>query len=449
MSNYTSWPFKEAEKLAKHTEKKKDLIFQMGYGPSGLPHMGTTGEVIRTIFVIKAFQKITGKKTKFIAFSDDMDGLRKVPSNVPNPELLKKNLGVSLYKIPDPFTLHKSFAEHNNQKCIEYLKKAGFENNIDYEYTRSHEMYEKGIFNNILTKIAQNIDKILKIILPTLGKERQKTYCPFLPIDSKTGIVHHELNNWKIENTKLFYEINGEKKETSILNGNCKLQWKIDWAARWMALGVDYEMYGKDLIESAKIGDRFCKALGYTPPQHLMYELFLDENKQKISKSKGNGLELKDWYKYSPKSTLNYFLFPNPKRIRSMFFGVIPKTVDEYIKELKNYKIQPKKDSIIWLMHEEELPNSDFDISFNMLLNLVTVANSKEKKVVWEFLKKYDANLSAEKFPLLDEMVSSAINYYIDFIEPNKKYRIPTKIEKEALLELKNILEKIDKKNSA
>ena len=387
-----AWPFVEAKKILrerkKYIEKKGKIILQTGYGPSGLPHIGTFGEVARTSMVVNALSYITDIPKEIITFSDDMDGLRKVPDNIPNQEILKNNLHKPLTKIPDPFKKFNSFGEHNN----EMLKKFLDEFNFSYSFKSSTELYKKGFFNETLNLILEKYQDIMNIIIPTLGPERQKTYSPFLPICPDTGVVL-EIPILEIDkkNSKIVFNNFGKKIEKSILDGNCKLQWKVDWAMRWFALDVDFEMYGKDLIESAILSTKIIKTLGKTNPSGFAYELFLDEKGEKISKSKGNGITIDQWLKYASPESLSLFMYQNPKRAKKLYKEIVPKAVDEYLEFIEKGKNQTESQMLlnpVWHVHNGKIPNESMIMSFSMLLNLVETSNASTKELLWKFVKK-------------------------------------------------------------
>ena len=333
----SSWPFVEVRKLLKDRKdiisKKRKITFQTGYGPSGLPHIGTFGEVARTTMMINALNHIQKINHELITFSDDMDGLRKIPENIPNNEILKKNLGKPLTAIPDPFKKYNSFGEHNNEMLKVFLKKFKFK----FDFKSSTENYKNGVFNNSLMRVLEKYEEIMNIILPTLREERRKTYCPFLPICPKTGrVLEIPLISMDKKTGKVIFDNKNEKVETNILDGNCKLQWKVDWAMRWFTFDVDFEMYGKDLMESATLSNKICRTLGKSPPNGFAYELFLDEKGEKISKSKGNGISIEEWLRYASPESLALYMYPNPKRAKKLYSEVVPKTVDEYLSDRKS-----------------------------------------------------------------------------------------------------------------
>ncbi len=449
-----AWPFAEARALLKHLggklPEKGYVLFETGYGPSGLPHIGTFGEVARTSMVRHAFEVLTGMPTKLFAFSDDMDGLRKVPDNVPNAEMMAEHLGKPLTQVPDPFGTHESFAHHNNARLMAFLDAFGF----DYEFKSATDEYKAGHLDETLLKVLQHHDKVLEIILPTLGEERRATYSPFLPVCPKTGIVLQvPVVETKPEDGTIVYSAeDGSLVETPVTGGHCKLQWKADWAGRWTALDVDYEMSGKDLIDSVRLSGRICRALGGTPPLNLTYELFLDENGEKISKSKGNGLSMEEWLRYATPESLSLFMYQKPKTAKRLFFDVIPKTVDEYLAHLGKFGDQEEKDQLnnpVWHIHAGQPPAPEAEeLSFNILLNLASVCHSEDKAVLWHFITRYRADATPENSPILDQLVGYAINYYRDFVKPHKKFRAPTDAERAALEALKAKLETLAPKTS-
>lgn len=448
-----SWPFEEAVKLADRIKSKKEksdkpALLETGYGPSGLPHIGTFGEVARTSWVRQAYQALTGQPIKILAFSDDMDGLRKVPDNVPNKEMLAQHLGKQLSRIPDPFGTHDSFGAHNNAQLCSFLDHFNFE----YEFASATDYYTSGRFDAALKRVLEVHDEIVTVVGKTLREERRATYSPVLPIHPETGIVM-QVPMEKIDpvaGTVVWRDENGKAFETLVTGGHAKLQWKADWAMRWYALGVDYEMSGKDLIDSVKLSSRICKILGGEPPINLTYELFLDDQGQKISKSKGNGLSIEEWLQYAPEESLALYMFNAPKRAKRLFFDVIPKATDEYLKHVSDWaELEKNKDSLddaekekiynnpAWFIHQGQLPEkAGSPITFAMLLNLASVANAERAEILWGFLKRYDDTVSAETHPMLSKLVDCALAYYADFIKPNKDYRRPDDKEKQALTSL-------------
>ena len=445
-----AWPFVEAKKILrerkKYIEKKGKIILQTGYGPSGLPHIGTFGEVARTSMVVNALNQITEIPKEIITFSDDMDGLRKVPDNIPNQEILKNNLHKPLTQIPDPFQKFDSFGEHNN----EMLKKFLNEFNFTYSFKSSTELYKNGFFNETLKLILNKYQEIMNIIIPTLGVERQKTYSPFLPICPDTGVVL-EIPVLEIDqkNSKIVFDNFGKKLETSILNGNCKLQWKVDWAMRWFALDIDFEMYGKDLIESAILSTKIIKSLGKVNPSGFAYELFLDEKGEKISKSKGNGITINQWLEYASPESLSLFMYQNPKRAKKLYKEIVPKAVDEYLDFIDKGKNQTELQMLlnpVWHVHNGIIPKENMIMSFSMLLNLVETSNASSKELLWKFVKKYKPDILEKNQPIFDKLIEYAIKYFNDVIKKNKKYKKPNELEKKALIALIQILDKCDDK---
>ena len=436
-----AWPFEEAARVALRVgESGKEALFETGYGPSGLPHIGTFGEVARTSWVRRAYEELTGRPTRLIAFSDDMDGLRKVPDNVPNREALAAYLGKPLTEVPDPFGTHPSFGEHNNARLRAFLDGFGFA----YEFTSSTEYYRTGRFDAALRRVAERHDAVVAAVLPTLGAERRATYSPFLPIHPHTGRVMQV----RIEQvdpvaaTLAWRDETGERFETSFLSGACKLQWKADWAMRWYALGVDYEMSGKDLIDSVRLSGKICRILGAEPPVAYTYEHFLDEHAQKISKSKGNGLSVEEWLRYAPPESLGQFMYHQPGRAKRLFFDVIPRATDEYLANAAKLSGQSEREQYVnpaWhvLMGRPAEPSP---VGYAMLLNLASVANAESGELLWGFLRRYSPGASPEADPMLDALVRHAVAYYRDFVRPAKRYRTPTPVEREALADLAETL---------
>jgi lysyl-tRNA synthetase class 1 len=443
----TAWPFEEAKKIVARLKRKPkdEVIFETGYGPSGLPHIGTFGEVARTTMVRHAFRVLTDDKikTRLIAFSDDMDGLRKVPDNVPNKEMLTAHLGKPLSRIPDPFSNeYPSFGAHNNARLRAFLDHFGF----DYEFLSSTDCYTSGRFDATLLKVLERFDAVMAIMLPSLREERAQTYSPFLPIDPDSGIVLQvPVISHDAEAGTITYEHPDTKAPvtTPVTGGRTKLQWKPDWAMRWVALGVDYEMAGKDLIDSVKLSGEICKALGGTPPEGFNYELFLDEKGQKISKSKGNGLTIDEWLRYASPESLSLFMYREPKAAKRLYFDVIPRTVDEYQQHLDGFARQEVKQQLsnpVWHIHAGRPPKADMPITFQMLLTLVSSSNAENAETLWGFIGRYRPGVTPKTHPKLDALVGYAIHYFRDFVLPTKKFRQPTDAERAALTDLRDAL---------
>ncbi len=441
-----AWPFVEAKKILrerkKNIEAKGKIVLQTGYGPSGLPHIGTFGEVARTSMLINALNQLTDLPKEIITFSDDMDGLRKIPENIPNAEKLKEFLHKPLTNVPDPFKKYQSFGEHNNEMLKKFLDQFNFK----YSFKSSTELYKSGYFNSTLKLILNNYKEIMNIIIPTLGKDRQLSYSPFLPICPETGIVLEipvlEINE---KNSIIIFDNNGKKLEKSILDGNCKLQWKVDWAMRWFAIDVDFEMYGKDLIESAILSTKIIKILGKTNPSSFAYELFLDEKGEKISKSKGNGITIDEWLEYASPESLSLFMYQNPKRAKKLYREIVPKAVDEYLDFIEKGKNQNELQMLlnpVWHVHNGIIPKENTIMTFSMLLNLVEASNANSKELLWKFVKKYKSNILEKEHPIFDKLIEYAIKYFNDVIKKNKKYKIPNAEEKKALEALVIVLEK-------
>ncbi len=445
-TNAKVWPFQEARRVLKRvggkTPEKGYVLFETGYGPSGLPHIGTFGEVLRTTMVRQAFQRISDIPTRLFAFSDDMDGLRKVPDNVPNQELLARHLNKPLTAVPDPFGTHESFGAHNNARLRTFLDQFGF----DYEFMSSTECYKAGRFDDALLRMLEVYDAVMDIMLPTLGEERRKTYSPFLPVCPETGHVLQVpvVSTDPKAGTIVYRREDGKEVETLVTGGRCKLQWKPDWAMRWYALGVDYEMSGKDLIDSVQQSSRICRALGGRPPESYTYELFLDENAEKISKSRGNGLTIDEWLAYAPKDSLALFMFGKPTAAKRLYFDVIPKNVDDYLTFLAKYpQEEPARqvENPVWHIHNGRPPQESVPLTFGMLLNLASVCNTEDKAVLWGFVSRYVPGATPESHPILDQLVGHAIRYYTDFVKPAKRFRAPTETERKAIAALADALE--------
>jgi lysyl-tRNA synthetase class 1 len=439
-----AWPFEEAQKLVERIKRRgpgNGVIFETGYGPSGLPHIGTFGEVARTTMVRTAFRLLTEDKvpTRLICFSDDMDGLRKVPTNIPNQEAMRPYLNQPLTKVPDPFGEYESFGSGNNARLRKFLDRFGFA----YEFMSATETYKSGRFDATLLKMLATYDKVMAIMLPSLGEERQQSYAPFLPVSPKTGAVLQVpiLDRNVAAGTITFRDpTDGDKlTEVPVTGGNVKCQWKADWAMRWVALGIDYEMSGKDLIDSVKLSTRICAALGGDPPDGFNYELFLDENGQKISKSKGNGLTIDDWLTYASPESLALYMFNRPRSAKKLYFDVIPKAVDEYFTFLDAYPTQDEDKRLgnpVWHIHSGNPPKIEMPITFGMLLNLASASNTHDKNVLWGFILRHVKGVTPATHPKLDELVGYAVRYYNDFVLPKKVFRAPDATEREALAAL-------------
>jgi lysyl-tRNA synthetase class 1 len=443
-----AWPYEEARKLLKRWPDGKPagepMVFETGYGPSGLPHIGTFNEVARTTFVRQAFEELTGQPTRLIAFSDDMDGLRKVPDNVPNQQLLADNLGKPLTRIPDPFGEHESFAHHNNAMLRRFLDLYGF----DYEFLSATDCYTSGRFDEVIRKVLHCWDAIMGVMLPTLREDRRKTYSPVLPISPTSGrVLQVPLDVIDAEAGLIgFDDENGSRIQQSAFGGLAKLQWKVDWAARWVALGVDYEMAGKDLIDSVVQSGKIARVLGGRPPEGFNYEMFLDEKGEKISKSKGNGLSLEEWLRYGSEPSLAFYIYREPKRAKSLHLGVIPRAVDEYWQFRGNYPNQPVEQKLgnpVHHIHGGKVPGETLPLTYGLLLNLASLPGVADKETAWRFVQRYAPATSPESDPELDELIGLAVNYARDFVAPTLKRRSPTQAEADALRDLDSELAKL------
>lgn len=458
-----AWPFEEARKLLKRFPQGKTakdgkpapVLFETGYGPSGLPHIGTFQEVLRTTLVRRAYEVLTGgAPTRLVAFSDDMDGLRKVPDNVPNQGLLAAHIGHPLSRIPDPFGKYESFAHHNNAMLRDFLDRFGF----DYEFVSASDRYNSGQFDEALKGVLRNWQAIMDIMLPTLREERRQTYSPVLPVSPKTGqVLQVPVTVIDAEAGIVRFHDLGEDVEHCILGGQSKLQWKVDWAMRWVALGVDYEMCGKDLTDSVRESGKIARALGGRAPEGLIYELFLDENGEKISKSKGNGLTIEQWLTYGSEESLGFYLFREPKSAKSLHVGIIPRAVDEYWQFREKLATQPVEQQLgnpVWHLLRtngyaggvgESLP-----VTYGLLLNLVGVLGANAtREQVWSYLGNYVENADPAAHPALDALVDKALAYNRDFIAPTLIRRKPDENEARALAALDEELASMDESATA
>ena len=456
-----AWPFEEARKLIARTEGKVPakgyVLFETGYGPSGLPHIGTFGEVVRTTMVRQAFRRLSDVPTRLFCFSDDMDGLRKVPDNVPNKEMLAAHLGKPLTSVPDPFhegpfgSEHPSFGAANNARLRAFLDSFGFE----YEFQSSTDWYKSGRFDPMLLAMLRHYDELQAVMLPTLGEERRATYSIFLPISPKSGRVLQVpvVKTDPDAGTIVYRDEDGSLVETPVTGGNVKLQWKADWAGHWYALDTDYEMYGKDLIPSAELSARIVRILGKRPPDGFNYELFLDQEGKKISKSKGNGLSVEEWLRYGTPESLAYYMFQSPRRARRLYFDVIPRAIDDYLASVEKMPAEePAKaaDNPAWHIHDgKPVDHHSGGVSFGMLLNLAGVAHTEDKNVLWQYLRRYAPGATPENAPYLDRLLSGAVAYYEDFVKSSKKFRLPTPQERVALQDLADTLRRIPDDESA
>jgi lysyl-tRNA synthetase class 1 len=428
-----SWVIEQANRVINRLKLsgKTHALFETGYGPSGLPHIGTFCEVARTTWVRRAFENLSGMPSRLIVFSDDMDGLRKAPENVPNREMLQNYIGHPLSLIPDPFETHESYAAHNNAQLRSFLDSFDFE----YEFASATDYYASGKFDETLIKVLQNYQKIMDVVLPTFKAERQATYSPFLPIHPETGVVMQFPVRIDLENSSIIWQDNGKEYRTSILGGACKLQWKADWAMRWAALDVDFEMSGKDLIGSVTLSTKICKIIGNNPPESMIYELFLDKDGKKISKSVGNGISVEDWLRYAPAESLSQFMYHAPQRAKKLHFDVIPKAMDEYLDN--STKVLDETNPVFFIGKKATSP-----ISFTMLLNLASVVNAETPDMLWGFLRQY-TDASPETLPYVSKLITCVIAYHADFVKKN--FRVPTEVEQKALLDLIKVLQSIDK----
>jgi lysyl-tRNA synthetase class 1 len=453
-----AWPFEEARKVVARIERRAKagkpvdtVIFETGYGPSGLPHIGTFGEVARTTWVRRAFELMSPVKTRLLAISDDMDGLRKVPDNVPNKAMLEANLGKPLTSIPDPFGTHESYGHNMNARLCAFLDRFGF----DYEFGSATALYKSGVYDQALLRVLAEYDRVMAVMLPTLGEERQQTYSPFLPISPRSGkVLLAKVVSRDVEKGTITYiEEDGSEETVAVTGGHCKLQWKPDFGMRWAALGIDYEMYGKDHLPSQSLYDAICRIAGAEPPEHFVFELFLDDKGQKISKSKGNGITIDEWLSYGPPESIALFMFQKPRTAKKLYFDVIPKAVDDYIALLEQYHATndpaARLENPVFHIHNGHPPDETYPVSFALLLTLVSASNANDRDLLWGFIRTYAPNASAQANPGLDRLVGHALRYYEDFVKPQKLYRAPSDKERAALLDLADLLDKMKDERDA
>jgi lysyl-tRNA synthetase class 1 len=448
-----AWPFEEARKVVARVEKraktgqKTDIVlFETGYGPSGLPHIGTFGEVARTTWVRRAFELMSDIPTRLIAMSDDMDGLRKVPDNVPNKEMMAANLGKPLTDIPDPYGTHESYGRNMNARLCAFLDRFHFE----YDFRSATDMYKSGVYDDALMHVLAKYDDVMKVMLPTLGEERASTYSPFLPVSPRSGkvLLAPVVSRDVVKGTITYIEEDGSQETVSVKGGHCKLQWKPDFGMRWAALGIDYEMFGKDHQPNQGLYDKICVIAGGEPPEHFVFELFLDDKGQKISKSKGNGLTIDEWLTYGPEESIALFMFQKPRTAKKLYFDVIPKAVDDYIDLLRAYNsnetsAEQKLENPVFHIHNGNPPAETYPVSFALLLTLVSASNANDRDLLWGFIKAYAPQANPADNPGLDRLVGYALRYYEDFVKPTKQYRAPTDKERAALSDLADALEKL------
>ena len=444
-----AWPFEEARRVLKRYANKAPekgyVLFETGYGPSGLPHIGTFGEVARTTMIRRAFEQISDIPTRLVCFSDDLDGMRKVPGNVPDPAALEEHLQRPLTSVPDPFGKYDSFGAHNNAMLRRFLDTFGFE----YEFISATEFYGSGKFDEVLLRAAEKYDEIMEVMLKSLREERRQTYSIFLPIHPETGrVLYVPMKHVDAkEGTITFDDEDGREWTLPVTGGQVKLQWKPDFGARWAALGVDFEMYGKDHSTNTPIYDSICRILGAPAPEHFTYELFLDDKGQKISKSSGNGISIDEWLTYASTESLSYFMYQKPKTAKRLFFDVIPRAVDEYHQQLRAYADQDATQKLanpVYHIHNGDVPESKMVVPFSMLLNLASVSSAEDKDQMWGFIRRYAPDASPETHPDLDAAAGHAVRYYNDFVKPTKVFRAPTDQERAALEDLRDRLKAWD-----
>jgi lysyl-tRNA synthetase class 1 len=443
------WPREEARRLAERVaayEPERPVIFQSGFGPSGLPHLGTMAEILRPSFVRKAFHLIEpARPSRLIVFIDDLDGLRKVPENVPNRESVEQYLGMPVAKIPDPFGCCASFADHMVGLLGGFLAPV----EVEYELMRAAEMYSSGRFDEGLKLILEKHEEIIAIIAPTLREENRAGWSPFMPICPKCGqVVERAVTAYHAERASVEFTCEksaggrpgcGFSGEQSVLGGMAKVQWKVDWALRWYVLKVDYELYGKDLTDSARLSGQILRVMGGRPPLGFPFEMFLDEEGRKVSKSVGRGVTVEQWTRYAPIEVLKFFLLLNPRRARKLFLEAIPQYVDEYLDAVREYAAaseEQRRESMLEFVIQSTTPRRfNSALSFGLMMNLVAALGSSDSDFIWKYLVRYDASIGGE--PDTEAMgrrlMQCALNFYRDFIEPTKKLYTPSDAERAQL----------------
>ncbi|MGN7661171.1 MAG: lysine--tRNA ligase [Anaplasma sp.] len=447
---YSSWPFKEAERVLDTFSREREIVLATGYGPSGLPHIGTFSEVLRTAFVANALREISPNiSTRILAFSDDMDGLRKAPDNIPQRRMVAEHIGKPLTSVPDPFGTHQSYGHRMNHVFCEFLDRFGFE----YEFKSATECYKAGVYDDMLLKLLQNYEEAVEVLLPTLGEERQKTYSPFLPLCTKTSrVLQVSIVKVDAERGTVFYkDDDGELTESPVTGGRCKLQWKADWGMRWAAFRVHYETHGKDLTPSTAPSTEICKILGKAPPVLFPYELFLDREGKKISKSKGNGLSVEDWLSCAPYESLALYMFQNPKRAKRLCFEVVPRFVDDYLSLVKDYHEAQNVDSPVWHIHNGKVPKIELcELTFCLLINIASACNAEDDQMMWKLIRRYRADIESKvDVAMLGKLVSCAVSYCRMVVMPNRSYRVPDANERAMFVDLANTLASMSDSSSS
>lgn len=382
LANSKAWPVVEANKVIERVKalKKQIATFETGYGPSGLPHLGTICEVIRTSMVKKAYDILHPViPSRLLAFVDDMDGLRKVPGNVPQADMLAGYLNYPLTQVPDPFGQEKSFADYNAKRFEHLLDQYGYLSGI--EVKRAHQEYKSGRFNFALLDILKHHIPILEIMKEHLREERFSTYSPFLPISPVTGKILQVAMTKYTPSTITFQAEDKQEYTTPVVDGYCKLQWKPDLGMRWYALGVDYEIYGKDLESSVEIASKICQLLGNPAPLGFQYEHFLAPDGSRVSKSKGNeSVTVQAWLNYTPKGTLEHFIFQNPRRAKRLRIHDIPNYVEAFLEELSQFdsmSTQEQYESAIFYINHKPNPTN---ISFKLALSIACATHIQSEQ---------------------------------------------------------------------
>ena len=430
---HQEWPFIEAQRIIDRLGKigKTSVTAETGYGPSGLPHIGTFGEVARTSFVLQALKTLAPRiDSRIIAFSDDMDGLREVPRNLPNAEMLKEHLGKPLTSIPDPFGKEKSFAHYMNHRLREFLDSFGFE----YTFASSTEQYASGVFDEGLRRVMAHYEPISELFKATIAEEKRAAWSPFFPVCENCGRVYStRVTALDRDNFTVSYACDaplsgkyaacGHIGTASILSGGCKLGWKVDWALRWYSLGIDYEMHGEDLLESARLSSKIVKIIGGEPPELFKYELFLDEKGKKISKKIGNGISIEQWLRFAPVDSLLYIMYMKPQQAKKMGLTILPEIVDQYLELVAGY--DGAEDSPVPFItrlskggHADKLGSQKI-VTYSLIIELILALNHDDPRMVRDYLLKYQPDI-AGNVAYYESLIVNALAYYREVLLPGR-----------------------------
>ncbi len=459
---YKEWPFVESRRILDRLERlgKSSVTAETGYGPSGLPHIGTFGEVARTSFVLQALATVAPKvESRIIAFSDDMDGLRDVPKNLPNGQMLTSHLGKPLTAIPDPFGQEKSFAHYMNHRLRDFLDSYGFR----YQFASSTESYASGVFDEGLRRIMGNYDAIRDLFTATIAEEKRAAWSPFFPICESCGRVYStRVTELDTKGFRVAYACDaplagkygscGHTGSTSVLGGTCKVGWKVDWALRWFSLGIDYEMHGEDLLDSARLSSKIVKILGGEPPELFKYELFLDEKGKKISKKIGNGISLEQWLRFAPVDSLLYIMYVKPQQAKKMGLPILPEILDQYLELVAEY--DGAEDSPVPFIsrlshgaHAGKLEGQK-TITYSLILELILALNQDDPRIVRDYLLKYQPAI-AGNVAYYEELIKDALAYYREVLLPSRKAEPADHLMDDTLRALRDELARLEAAGTA